>query len=83
MPDASLHGNGDDCPACALRRDELRAAGAMDQTVDCNLCGGLGRIPRDPGEIVRLSAEWARRHYWPAREAAWRAENEARAKAAG
>lgn len=81
MPDITLHGNGDNCPACELRRDELRAAASMDQAVSCNFCGGTGRVGRAVVEIVREACEWARREYWPAREAAWRAENETGARA--
>jgi hypothetical protein len=76
MPDASLHGNGDDCPACALRRDELRAARAMDQSVPCNFCGGEGRVGRAVAAIIREACAWAIEHYWPAKEAEWRAQNE-------
>lgn len=71
-PDAALHGNGVDCPACALRRDDLRAAAAMNQSVECNFCGGTGRVGRAVAEIVREACEWAADHYWPEREARWR-----------
>jgi hypothetical protein len=71
MVDITLHGNGEDCPACALRRDYLRAAGAMDQVVSCNFCGGTGRVGRAVAEIVREAVTWARDHYWPERDARW------------
>lgn len=76
MPDITLHGNGEDCPACALRRDDLRAAGAMDQVVPCNFCGGTGRVGRAVAEIIREACAWAVENYWPAREEAWRKANE-------
>lgn len=69
MPDASLHGNGEDCPACALRRDELRATAAVDQSVSGNFCGGTGRVGRAVADIIREACEWAVQHYWPEREA--------------
>lgn len=71
MPDVSLHGNGEDCPACALRRDDLREAGAMDQVVSCNFCGGTGRVGRAVCEIIREAVEWAAANYWPERDARW------------
>ena len=74
MRDPTLHGNGDNCPACELRRDELRAAAAMDQVVPCNFCGGTGRVGRAVAEIIREACLWARENYWPAREAAWAAQ---------
>lgn len=43
MPDITLHGNGEECPACALRRDKLRDQRAMVQEVSCNFCDGSGR----------------------------------------
>lgn len=64
--DAGLHGNGDDCPACALRRDDLRAVGAVDQTVPCNLCHGAGRIARPVETVIAGHVAWARAHYWSA-----------------
>lgn len=74
IPDPGLHGNGEDCPACALRRDELRADRAMAQEVPYNFCGGTGRVGRAVAEIVREAVEWARAVYWPAAEARWAAE---------
>lgn len=76
MADPTLHGNGDDCPACALRRDELRAAAAVDQLVPCNFCGGTGRVGRAVVEIIREAVAWAAEHYWPSCEARWKAQNE-------
>ena len=74
MPDITLHGNGEDCPACALRRDHLRAEGAIDQVVECNFCGGTGRVGRAVEAIIREAVEWAAKHYWPSREKAWAKE---------
>lgn len=76
VPDITLHGNGVDCPACALRRDDLRAAAAMDQAVPCNFCGGAGRVERAVAEIIREACAWAVANYWPACEAAWARQNE-------
>ena len=81
MADATLHQNGVDCPACALRRDELRAARRTDQAVACNFCAGTGRVGRAVEMIIRESCEWAASNYWPGQEAAWAAENAARADA--
>lgn len=72
MADKTLHGNGEDCPACALRRDDLREAGAMDQVVSCNFCGGSGRVGIALAEIIREAVGWAANHYWPERDARWR-----------
>lgn len=72
MPDPTLHGNGEDCPACVLRRDELRESAAMDQVVSCNFCGGSGRVGRAVADIIREAVEWAAKHYWPEHEARWR-----------
>lgn len=82
MASASLHGNGADCPACALRRDELREARAVDQSVPCNFCGGSGRVGTAVEQIIREACEWAAENYWPQREAAWAAENAEKAKGA-
>jgi hypothetical protein len=73
VPDKALHGNGVPCPACELRRDNLRESRAMDQSVGCNFCGGEGRVGKATQEIIREACEWARREYWPAREAEWAA----------
>lgn len=70
-PDTSLHGNGVNCPACELRRDDLRAAAAMDQVVECNFCGGSGRVGRAVAGIVREAVQWASEHYLPERVARW------------
>jgi hypothetical protein len=75
MVDKTLHGNGEDCPACNLRRDELRAQHAMDQAVPCNFCGGTGRVGIAVVDIIREAVSWAAKNYWPDREASWAVEN--------
>lgn len=57
------------------RRDELRAAQAINQVVPCNFCGGTGRVGRAVTAIIAEAVEWARREYWPQRLARW-AESE-------
>lgn len=61
MPDPTLHGNGDDCPACELRRedDEWQTG-----THPCNNCGGTGRIPRPTLRILNETVAQARKTYW-------------------
>lgn len=75
MPDVTLHGNGVNCPACELRRDPLREDAAMDQSVECNFCGGTGRVGKAVEQIIREAVEWARDHYWPERDSAWAKQN--------
>lgn len=75
MPDPSLHGNGYDCPACALRREDQAAGLMRRQIIPCNACGGLGRVPRRPLEIVQEAAAEARRSYWPVAKERWRHAN--------
>lgn len=65
MPDASLHGNHDACPACEMRR-EVQDTRPIDRPeVPCNVCKGTGHIPLSSAEIVRRTCEEARRVYWP------------------
>lgn len=71
MADPALHGNGRPCPACALRRDRLRARGAINQVVTCNHCEGRGRVPLPVAEIVAAEVARARRDYWPILERRW------------
>lgn len=65
MPDATLHGNGDDCPACALQREEDPW---RREKYRCNRCNGTGRLPRSAAQIVAAEVAWARAHYWPERD---------------
>lgn len=76
MADPALSGNGTDCPACALRRDDLRAAKELDQVVDCNFRGGSGRVGRAVADIIQEAVNWAAKHYWPAREADFSKHND-------
>ncbi len=77
MADPTLCGNGDDCPACALRRE-----GDPWQTGKhpCNNCGGTGRIPRSMKDIVEQQAAQARRTYWATKQW-WHDEQEAKLNA--
>jgi len=72
MPDRYLHGNGEPCPACELRR---AAEPWLVTPVPCNQCKGKGRIPIPTMEIIRRATDDARRSYWPAVEARWQACN--------
>ena len=66
MADITLHGNGRDCPACALRRsdrNDLFGSGA----IYCNHCDGGGRIAWPIEDIIADHVTWARAHYWPGR----------------
>ena len=70
MPDKHLHGNGKPCPACELRR---AAHQRQDIALPCNKCGGTGHLPIPTRTIISQAVAEARRHYWPAVEARWRA----------
>lgn len=88
MTDHTLHGNGEPCPACALRRDEwLAGCGAVDDFggptrdprhvhFDCQLCDGSGIVPLADAEIIARAVAWAAVHYWPARIARWAKEEQ-------
>lgn len=54
MPDATLHGNGEECPACALQREALDTDHSLmiRPTIPCNLCGAVGRVARTPEAIA-------------------------------
>ena len=69
-PDISLHGNGVDCPACALRR-EAEDAGVIRRArwSRCQLCDGRGRLPRPVGDIIADHVAEARQLHWPDFEA--------------
>ena len=60
MPTAYLHGNHDDCEACALRREAEDTAPVLRDPVPCNFCGGWGFLARSEEEIVRLTLAEAR-----------------------
>lgn len=78
MADIALKGNGEDCPACELRRlaliNEIFIGG---RPVPCNFCGGSGRVGRALADIIREAVTWAASNYWPERERRWALENEA------
>lgn len=65
MPDPTLHGNNDPCPACELRREMQDTAPISREVIPCNVCKGVGFLPLDAAEIVRRTVEEARRIYWP------------------
>jgi len=61
MPDPTLHGNGDPCPACGLRREADRQRTTLgSRDMPCNICGGTGRIPRTAERIVSEAVAEAR-----------------------
>lgn len=65
MPDPTLHGNHDTCPACELRREMQDTAPISRTAIPCNVCGGTGFLPLSSVEIVRRTVDEARRLYWP------------------
>lgn len=65
MPDPSLHGNHDPCPACEMRREHADFAPIDREPIPCNVCKGEGWLPLSEAEIVRRTCEEARRIYWP------------------
>lgn len=71
MADITLHGNGEACPACALRREVQDHGAILRPDVPCNVCGGLGRLGFTDAEICRRTVEEARRCYWPEVERRW------------
>jgi hypothetical protein len=77
MPNSTLCGNGDDCPACSLRRE---GDPSQRKIHPCNNCGGTGRIARSLKEIVEKQAAEARRSYWSTKQW-WLAEQEAKRNA--
>ena len=66
MPDETLCGNHDPCPACDLRREALGKVPIGFGDVPCNTCGGKGFLPLSAAEIVERTADEARRTHWPA-----------------
>ena len=79
MPDHTLHGNGEPCPACELRREALDRSQILQPVIECQVCDGSGLVPLSAAEIVRRTCEEARRIYWPAFEARIAAQNGERA----
>lgn len=72
LADATLHGNGEACPACALRREVEDQGAILRPHVPCNVCGGVGRLGFGDAEICRRTVEEAWRIYWPEVERRWR-----------
>jgi hypothetical protein len=70
-----LHGNGEQCPSCSLRREEAdrRIGGKVD--IPCNQCGGTGWLRYTTRRIVAETVTTARATYWPARERAFAKHN--------
>lgn len=71
MPDFTLTGNHDPCPACALRREALAEAAGRPVPipfgqVECNNCGGTGMIRLTDREIIARTVKDAIRLHWPA-----------------
>lgn len=71
MPDFTLHGNHDPCPACALRREAVFAGAGGPVPIPFgkiarNNCGGTGMIKLTARQITARMAKEARRVHWPA-----------------
>lgn len=66
MPDPTLHGNHDTCPACALQQEAQDKRAINRTTVRCQLCRGFGFIPLSSEEIIRRMVAEACRLHWPA-----------------
>lgn len=77
-----LHGNGERCPSCALRREAGGGVFGFGH-VECNFCGGTGWIQRPDHEIAAEMARIACAVYWPAREEAFERHRAALAGARG
>ena len=65
MADPTLDGNGEPCPACALRRQDEDTTAVLRPAVPCNHCGGIARVALPIEQIVAAHVAWARAHYWP------------------
>lgn len=78
MADATLHGNGEACPACTLRREVQDHGVLLRPDVPCNVCGGLGRLGFTAAEVCRRTVEEARRCYWPKVEQGWAEQSNGR-----
>ncbi len=68
-PDPTLHGNGQDCPACALQREATDPGAVLRPVPPCNLCGGRGRLAFTAAQIIETTTAEARRTHWPAFDA--------------
>lgn len=75
MPDPTLHGNCEPCPACELRREMIDTAAILRPVIQCQVCNGTGLLALPTAEIVRRTCEEARRIYWPQFEARIAAQN--------
>lgn len=70
MPDFTLHGNHDPCPACKLQREAIlaEAGGPVPiyfGRVPCNACKGTGMIKLTARQIIARTVKEARASYWP------------------
>ena len=75
MPDHTLHGNNERCPACELRQEAVDRSMILRPKIECQVCDGTGLLPLSTAEIVRRTCEEARRIYWPQFEARIAAQN--------
>lgn len=70
MPNMYLCGNGTNCPACALRREQQGGRLRFHRhKVHCNQCGGTGRIPKPIAQIVAEQVAEARKFHWKLEDA--------------
>ena len=60
MPDMYLFHNGRRCEACELRRAASDRPDLQQVRVDCNQCGGTGRLPYSAEEIIAFHIAEAR-----------------------
>lgn len=65
MPDPTLCGNHDPCPACQLRREAEDTTPIRRPSIPCNTCAGVGFIPLSAAEIISRTVAEARQTYWP------------------
>lgn len=65
MPNETLYGNHDPCPACELQRQEQDLTAFDRVTIRCQLCQGTGWIALSAREIVARTDAEACRIYWP------------------
>lgn len=65
MPNRFLHGNGYKCPACELRRAEIKLGPFADPPkLECNECDSTGRIALTAETIIAKQVAWNTVHYW-------------------